>query len=721
MAPKENGKLWRIDDPGTGRVCFVRRADEKLNVYSGDLRKVVDLSPIEGSSSLDSHYVHFTANVSSPAQSFGTPGVTWATLNAFRERLDTPADRGEFLNWQRLGPQVEATLALIERIAARTDFEPTTRVIPRWGRVHGTIVDVSPGEPVPRLPMAGYLTTLVCGSSSAGKAIVRVDDFPGLRRQCFKLTGRDGRFVFDAIPGHTHWTVRNFFVQSFKLGPDGRIERAVDMNKAGRGVRLNVGGNSTKAPPLRAVAFTCQELTSLELFDPRFLMDLPSGRVIDTRRGSKPQRSNFVLRLGQMSCLLEPGIRWQLVLSAGVTRNRMALLNVTAPGRAEPDLPATSVSMREVMLGFPVDEAFPRYPIHQAARDLFRLDGRRLSGYERAGIESAAINELRKETAELLEKCDRAVEADDGGALVRHAGAALASEVRAYQAVRDMANDVVRAAIFLLLALAPFAYALERLVYATPRIYRQIAAVGAIFTAMTVLLWWFHPAFRISSQPMMIVMAFGIIFMSLMVISVVYAKFESGLDELRSGRAESSGAQTSRTGVLWGAVRLGIANMRKRKVRTVLTGTTVVLITFVLLCFTSTSSYSGRREFPLEDAKGRPVAASYTGALIRQPAKRLMPDRALREIENMVDDARALAATKPPLRRRRRVAARVWWLNPREDHWRVHVRNPRTGDTEELGAALGLSPAEAHLTLSKSPGLLPDWDRFSEGGGCYLA
>jgi len=63
----------------------------------------------------------------------------------------------------------------------------------------------------------------------------------------------------------------------------------------------------------------------------------------------------------------------------------------------------------------------------------------------------------------------------------------------------------------------------------------------------------------------------------------------------------------------------------------------------------------------------------------------------------------------------------VWWLNPWEDHWRVHVRNPRTGDTEELGAALGLSPAEAYLTLRESPHLLPHWDRFSEGGGCYLA
>jgi len=215
---------------------------------------------------------------------------------------------------------------------------------------------------------------------------------------------------------------------------------------------------------------------------------------------------------------------------------------------------------------------------------------------------------------------------------LRAASGALANEIRVYQGVRDTADDVIRGAIFLLLALVPFSFAMERLLLSTPRIYRQIAAMFCIFTVMTAVLWSFHPAFRISSQPLMIVMAFAIIFMSLLVLGVVYAKFESGLEEMRSGRAESSGAQTSRMGVLVTAVRLGIANMRKRKLRTALTGAAVVLITFSLLCFMSTSTYTGRRQLTVD------VEARYTGVLIRQPSRRPMSEDARSLLENLLGD-----------------------------------------------------------------------------------
>ena len=43
---------------------------------------------------------------------------------------------------------------------------------------------------------------------------------------------------------------------------------------------------------------------------------------------------------------------------------------------------------------------------------------------------------------------------------------------------------------------------------------------------------------------------------------------------------------------------LGIANMRRRKFRTVLTSLTVVLVTFAVLCFTSASRYLDTRTLP---------------------------------------------------------------------------------------------------------------------------
>jgi len=670
-----------------------KQGSEKL--WPGRLRRSVNTAPLMGLDTPESFAVGSTLNLTSPARSFGLPAMTWATLEAPRLRVDTPADTAERLDWERLRPQAEATLSFTKALAGAEGFRPSGAPVPGWSRVRGSVVDMSPGEPIPRLPMKGYLTTLVSGSCAGGRARVYwTPAVPGMRRQEFRFTGADGGFVFDAVPGDVGWYARRVFVQSCLLDADGSIVRAVDINKVGKGAKLNIDVRSRRAGPLRAVVFTCRELSGLEFFDPRFLLNLSSGTILDARRGGKPQRVNFSLYQGQMTCLLEPGTRWQLILRAGTTRNRLALVNMASAEESR------QMTTREAMRGFDLGEPMPLMPLQMAAQDMFRLDERRISEYKRAGIASEAIEKVHRRTRAMLEKADEAVEQDDGAALFEAASGALANEVRVYQAVRDLANDIIRAAVFLLLMLVPFSYAAERLVLSTPHIYRQIAFAGIIFAVMTAMLWSFHPAFRISGQPMMIIMAFGIIFMSLLVISVVYSKFESGLEEARSGRAEASAAQTSRAGVLMSAVRLGMANMRKRKIRTGLTGVSVVIITFVLLCFTSTSSFEGRVEY------GLAAKAPYSGALVRQPSTRPMPDQALAYVKAVVAEG--------PV-----VVPRYWWSNQWNPQWCLHVMAPASGGQVSLKAAVGLSPEEADLTGLGQ--ILPEWPRFAAEGGCYLA
>ena len=98
--------------------------------------------------------------------------------------------------------------------------------------------------------------------------------------------------------------------------------------------------------------------------------------------------------------------------------------------------------------------------------------------------------------------------------------------------------------------------------------------------------------------PLIIILAFAIIFMSIVVISVVYGKFDTELKRIRSGRGVAGTTSFARASVLMSAVLLGIANMRKRKFRTALTSITIVLITFAVLCFTSASRYLDTTTLP---------------------------------------------------------------------------------------------------------------------------
>ncbi|HNT34467.1 MAG TPA: hypothetical protein PKH07_05645, partial [bacterium] len=664
-------------------------------LWPAELGHAVSFAPLLGLDSPDSYTIGEQANITWPAAAFGLAGMTWTTLEGLRSRLGTPNDQFEALNWDRLNPQIDATLALINRLCHQTDFQQTTKVLPKWTRVRGTIVDQSAGEPVPRLPMKGYVTTLINGSCNADQAGVSwLPSCAGIQRQEFCMTKIDGSFLFDALPGNLAAGYGRFYVQSYLLAQDGHIMRAVDIAKGGKGVDPNVDTASRMASPPKAVVFDCEEMTQMGLFDPRFLWGLPGGTIMDAARAGKPQRLNFTLSGGHMTCQLEPGTKWQAIFRVGTTRNRMSLLNMMDPDDAY-DLPE-----RQAMKGFALNQRLPSLPIHIGAKDMSALDEVRLRKYRTAGITSEAIDRLRERTKALLSQADEAIQNDDGGALYNAATGAQANEVRAYQAVRDLADDIVRAAIFLLIALAPFSYAMERLLVASPNIYKQIAGMTLIFCIMTAILWSFHPAFRMSSQPLMIVMAFGIIFMSLLVITVVYAKFETGLEEMRTGRTEGSGASTSRVGVLSSAIQLGIANMRNRMMRTTLTGATVVLITFVLLCFTSTSSYVGQKERRI------PISPSYSGVLIHQPSSQPMSGTALTYLKT-------LAKGRFP------VLPRLWWCNPWNPQWKIHIFNPTTHQTVSLTAGIGLNRDEDKATQVRA--VLPDWDTFRATGGCYLS
>ncbi len=673
----------------------VRQREEGL--WPKDLQKAINLAPLTGVDATNSHNIGEVPLVTAVAQSFGTADVSWATLDALRTKVDTNRDRVENLEWDRLNPQIEATAILMDLLAQDRDFAEDKEVSSEWSRMFVSIVDLSPGEPVPSVPMEGYLTTLDSGAPRGESFLPGMGPAsPGIRREVFQFTGIDGRAVFDAIPEkifENNYFSRMYYVQSFKLNEWGKIVRAVDLLKAGKSVKLD-SQPVTARKPLRAIPFDCEGVFGYQFIDPRFLMPLPNASVLDARRTGKPQRMNMTLTEGVLSCFLAPDTYWQLILRAGITRNRMCLFNMQEAEETR------TKTVRESMIGFPTGEPFPEFPIYQAAQDFLRLDSKRLKNYRSAGIISKAIDDIHAESRDLFEKATEAKEADNGADFYRYSNAALGNEVRAYHAIREMANDVIRGAIFLLLMLVPFAFVMERLLVATPHVYRQLVSILIIFTIMTGILWSFHPAFRITSQPLMILMSFAIIFMSLLVIGMVYSKFEVSLEELRSGRAEASGARTSRVGVATTAFKLGVANLRKRKMRTALTGITVVLVTFALLCFTSTSNYSGQKELNIG------VKPTYQGVLIQQPGLTAMPAGALRLLRYTVSEEYELAP-------------RYWWYNPNETDWRIHVRNPETGNEISLTGGIGISPSEDRVTGIGQ--MLPNWSRFAEGDACYIS
>ena len=405
--------------------------------------------------------------------------------------------------------------------------------------------------------------------------------------------------------------------------------------------------------------------------------------MLDARRNADPQRYNALIERQMMAGYVEPSSRLYLLFRYGRVGNRLVLVNMpdekVDPSAESPGLGFTPAELNDLgLLSL------------TTSRDFWRLDDARLAKYARAGVRSDLIDSLHATAGRQIAdagRLARAVDAD-AGTVVTDANGAWASEARVYAAAQDMATDVIHAAIFLLLLLVPFSFCMERLLIATPDVYKQIAGTTGIFAVMTAALWSFHPAFKISASPLIIVLAFAIIFMSIVVIAVVYGKFDTELKRIRSGRGDVDGpANIARASVMMSAVVLGIANMRRRKFRTVLTSATVVLITFAVLCFTSASRYLDSTTLPTG------VASRYSGLLVRQRGYRPMTEQVLGTLRAAVDAVCAgQKATARPL-----LVQRWWNVNPLDPQEQVHLIKSRT-ETMALPALLGLSPGESQLS-----------------------
>jgi hypothetical protein len=171
-----------------------------------------------------------------------------------------------------------------------------------------------------------------------------------------------------------------------------------------------------------------------------------------------------------------------------------------------------------------------------------------------------------------------------------NAGRSLAYAINNHPVIRSRISQAVWGIIWYLGLLVPFVFFFEKLVFGFTDIRRQLFAMTGVFLVVFGLLRLMHPAFQMVRSSLMILIGFVMFLLTLVVTLMVAGKFKQNIKDLRSKEGRVEGADINRSGVIGTAFMLGLNNMRRRKVRTSLTCVTLILITFVMICFTSVSS-----------------------------------------------------------------------------------------------------------------------------------
>ena len=373
------------------------------------------------------------------------------------------------------------------------------------------------------------------------------------------------------------------------------------------------------------IMFASNGITLFNLLEPRSFRYLHKGKIIDGRREADPLRY-FFSRLDTWisyyrnasnitTIFLETGTPLKMTLSDSVLRKKLILLNATDEN--------------------PLGEGYmvEQWPIlhHtelRVAQDMWRLLTPRVTNLEKRGIFNERIRNLQQSGQKLLTSAQTALANQEYDRYFEAASRSWALSSRVYDDVEKTQKDVLYGVLFYIALFVPFAFCLERLLFSYANIYKRIIAFSVILMLLIVIIYNVHPAFRLAYSPMVVILAFFIMGLSLIVTLIIFFRFEEEMTLLQTRAQLVQSGEIGRWKAFVAAFLLGVSNLRRRRLRTALTCATLVILTFTIMSFTSAKSMR-RHARVLYDS-----TAPYQGFLLKNVNWRSLPPEAFGRVAN---------------------------------------------------------------------------------------
>ncbi len=559
----------------------------------------------------------------------GKTGIAFATIEDARVLTDTPLDTIDRVDLRQDGNlhQQAQTLASLLLQALRDPEMPTAaRVGNFYCNLFGDVVEFDARESaLPNKPVPYPILTL----RRKHKTMM------GVRGDLFVMGDNKGNFEVAGLAMEGRATRRLGGVQeveAYILDADsGDIVYAPDLGNYGAKLLPNKIPINTRRRGCRVVTFPCVSTTIYDLVDQRYLRTLRELEVYDALTDSPPEKFGMSkpwqqegVSAAEPIALVysEPETRIKVGMAYGQIGKRLLLIKATKSGMKNPTLYTGE--------GFVVRENGQiRLTPYVVVRDMWWLDENRSRLYKRFGISSDRLDKLHQFANEYLARAETELLQNDYQQALKLARAAWGYESRAYPDVKQTGNDVVNGVMFYLALLMPFAYFMERLIFGFPNIHKQILGTFGIFLLVFFFLSQVHPAFQITTTPVIILIAFVVLALTVIVISIIVRKFEEQLEKIRQEGNKLYKADVGRLSASAAAFSLGISNMRKRKGRTILTCSTLVILTFTVISFTSVRTFMHPNRTSLPQ-----VTPRYTGLLIRDQYWRPLEEPVLTSVLN---------------------------------------------------------------------------------------
>ncbi len=618
----------------------------------------------------------------------GGRGVGFVTTDDARALVDTPFDTVENVNFRNLLEQTQFLAATLWDIV--TDPKMPLDKEPSFSRmsVSGGFAELS----VRALAFDPQRSIVADLPIEGTMVVARMSDstLMGTRGDLVEIVDDEGRVHFWGYPTINAYGWRKpSYIEAYHTDPaTGDINYAPDRGSQGNRQYPRDPTEffiTSGKKEFTLVVFDCIPVALYDLVDPQSLTTLRYIRVYDGLTDAEPRRygltvshpepwrghvEDVALLFAEKTPPDSPPARVKVMMGLGAGSVRMLLLDANTITEAQPS-----------GLGYVADKPFAlsHTPL-RVTEDMWKLDEVRMQKLASFRIVNEIVKQLHDTAGGLLEEAKKALAKQDYELADAKARAAWGYEARTYPAVLSTMNDVVKGVLFYLALMLPFAFFSERLVFGFPNLRTQILGFVGIFAVICIVFSFIHPAFEITSNPWIVPLAFIMVALSVLVITLVTMKFETQLKALQMKMSGVHRADIGRMSVAAAAFSLGISNMRKRRARTLFTCLTLVLLTFTVLSFTSVKTATKYNE---RKAKGTPT---YQGLLVRNAMWQPLEESAYRILNDEFGRDRA-------------VAPRAWFFTSKtEEQSFIQVSTDASDATYDARAVTGLTPAEVEVT-----------------------
>jgi len=584
----------------------------------------------------------------------GLMGLTLATLNDARPFWGTPYDEPGKVNPDYLERQNRLVTGLIQKLTHEPELVSDRLPLSGFSSLIGRANFIRQGELFPDQPAPGTLILTYQGPSLF-----------------YTTVDTGGLFSVHGLADRKN-TIHKAILEGFRFTPNtGQIIWAIDKAITGKDAyRVKM---TRRFMETDLVMFACRSTTLFDLLEPRTFSYLTKINLIDGKTEAKPLRywwSRIDTRSSTLADIfLEPITPFKLTLSDTVLKKKLVLLNSDA---ANPEGKGYRV------------ERWPIIPAteYRVARDMWNLLLPRIANLENHGIKNERIRALEKEGIQALKRAEEALKNLRYDRFLEESRTSWALASRIYNDIEETQKDVLFGVLFYIALFVPFAYCLERLLFSFVDIHKRIIAFLLILGLTIGVIYLVHPAFRLTYSPLVVILAFFILGLSVLVALIIMGRFEQEMELLQQRARKMRGSEISKTKAFAAAFVLGVSNLRRRPLRTLLTCVTLIILTFTIMSFTTVKSIRHRGRLRLEEK------SPYKGLFMKVLNWDSLPLEALDIIRNKFN-GEAL------------VVPRVWLEN--EDRTRAPVVPIGLAGKEILAkGVVGLSDQEPRVSKIES-------------------